>query len=964
MDFVRINILSSDNVVIGHLDNKAKNALNYYNETLHTYLEGSAATFEFTAPADHKDSGLLETGNKLSFIYDEDPYYFTIVKAVQTEDTIQVTAYGSCFELLNEKVGSYTAETALTFAQYLSVFLGSSGFLELGLNEVSSAVITNEWTGESTLLARLYSLANVFSAELEFIPQLSSNGSLIKLTLNVYKQHSETSQGVGSVRTDKILRYGKEVTGIRKTSDTTELFTAITPTGADGLTITDVAETITDDAGNVLYFTAAGSPTIYAPQARDRYPSSATEADDRYIDLAWSTDYSTAAALYGNALAKLKTGAEPKASYEVSGFFEAKIGDTVTIADQDFEPPLYLKARVVEQEICFTDESRNKTKFDNFTEMIAEITPPVETGIDEVARTLAAEAAAAAAAAQSTADDAETAAGNAATVAATAQSTADSKIMTYYQTSAPVSGMSTGDLWIDTDDGNKMYRWGGSAWVDVQDDAIAAAQEDINNLTIGGVNLARDTGDFTADNWVLSRSTATAGVLTVTPTTSNAAAKYKIDYLLYGDRKDKTYTLSFDMRYLTGGTYSDPKICRAYAAVNPVARLNNVLSSSYDRLGFKDFTPTTNWTRYTYTFSVPEDLTSGAAGALIDSSYLTFEFYKASQGAAVEIKNIMFEEGNRATTWQPAPEDVAADITTAQTTATEAKTMAQATQNYFWHDSAGAHVSDTEGALTGKNVLIDSNGMAVKDGSAELATFGANLIELGKNSSAAEIEFVNGLLSMAYERISASVGDQFRITNTAADDDPLTTQLWIEIANRDPNEQHSPAYLSLNQGGAGDYGSLALLRADTVQLRAVPISVADLPGRGNIVIYGENSASINAATVTIGSLTKDLPVVPYASYTGIAGVALYRQLNIVTCLINKQVTLTASTEFSLGTIPTGYRPAFAFPFVAQIAAAAVPQASARGVVYTDGRITVTCSSGQSNRYVYAALSWITDDSIS
>ena len=48
----------------------------------------------------------------------------------------------------------------------------------------------------------------------------------------------------------------------------------------------------------------------------------------------------------------------------------------------------------------------------------------------------------------------------------------------YRQASAPdgsVYALVEGDVWFDTDDGNKQYYWTGSAWVSVQDTAIAAA---------------------------------------------------------------------------------------------------------------------------------------------------------------------------------------------------------------------------------------------------------------------------------------------------------------------------------------------------------------------------------------------------------------------------------------------------------------------------------------------------------
>ena len=49
----------------------------------------------------------------------------------------------------------------------------------------------------------------------------------------------------------------------------------------------------------------------------------------------------------------------------------------------------------------------------------------------------------------------------------------------YRQTTAPdgtVYPLTEGDVWFDTDDGNKQYYWTGTAWVSVQDTGIAEAQ--------------------------------------------------------------------------------------------------------------------------------------------------------------------------------------------------------------------------------------------------------------------------------------------------------------------------------------------------------------------------------------------------------------------------------------------------------------------------------------------------------
>jgi hypothetical protein len=65
----------------------------------------------------------------------------------------------------------------------------------------------------------------------------------------------------------------------------------------------------------------------------------------------------------------------------------------------------------------------------------------------------------------------------AAALANDAQATADGKVQTFYQASAPTAE-GIGDLWFDTDDGNKQYRWSGSAWVAVQDAGIGIAISD------------------------------------------------------------------------------------------------------------------------------------------------------------------------------------------------------------------------------------------------------------------------------------------------------------------------------------------------------------------------------------------------------------------------------------------------------------------------------------------------------
>ena len=372
---IRICILTANNEPAAFMDNGAPEALHYYNDTLHTFLAGSAYTFEFTADARHSDVEFLAVGNKLAFVDENDrKFYLNITQTEQDEDQIMVTAMGLSFELINENAPAYEATSAMTFAQYMSAMGYNSAVIQIGVNEVSDLSRSNKWESNTeSRLARLFSLASLFDAEIEFVPQLKKDYSLDKIILNIYRAHSDQYQGMGRVREDIRLRYGIDIGGITRKADISNLYTSIIPTGKDGLDITSKAETIRDADGNVLYETTLGENAIRAVQARDQFPSNTSVTADKYIAYYWSTEYETVNDLYGNALSKLKEISQPAVEYEISGYADLNIGDTVIITDEAFNPSLYLEVRVTEQEISFTDPARNMTKFDNVTELTSQI---------------------------------------------------------------------------------------------------------------------------------------------------------------------------------------------------------------------------------------------------------------------------------------------------------------------------------------------------------------------------------------------------------------------------------------------------------------------------------------------------------------------------------------------------------------------------------------------------------------
>lgn len=364
---MRIAILSSHEEVLGFIDNDASESLHYFNDELHIYLKGNASTFTFSVMQQQDTSKYLVVGNHLVFNWNDRDYYMTIEETEQDEDTLKVISYSGSLELVNEEVSKYSGRK-MSFEQYFNVF-NTEGTLSLGTNEVSEKTLTFEWTGTTTLLSRLFSLATEFDAEIEFIPILN-NYSLDHIQVNVYREHDDTYQGVGRMH-DEIIRYGKEVDSIKKTSSISDMYTAIYPKGKDDLTIESLdGRKVLDDNGNVLYF--VDKKIIRAKQAQEQFPSTVT-GWSQYIVKNYSYDTDNVEMLYGQALSNLKKNCVPTVEYDMDGYVEANIGDTFRVEDTEFNPPLYLETRVTEMKICTTYLPNSKMKFDNYTELNSDV---------------------------------------------------------------------------------------------------------------------------------------------------------------------------------------------------------------------------------------------------------------------------------------------------------------------------------------------------------------------------------------------------------------------------------------------------------------------------------------------------------------------------------------------------------------------------------------------------------------
>ena len=464
---------------VAFVDNSKQNTLNYYNDTWSRDMPTGASTFEFTVfkkaiKSDTASSKAYQHLNErawVSFRHNGRTYLFNVMSVEENEQTIKCYCENLNLELINELVNPYKATRAMTFAEYCKeMALLNYAHLTIGINEISDQQRILEWTTQETKLARLLNLAKQFNAEIEFDTQLKADSTLKNFTVNIYHEHDDTHQGVGRIRNDVVLKYGKNISSITRKVDKTGIFNTIRPTGkmptveveesgerhlssqrvknADGSTTETIIRTASDgtksktivhtkvtklaDKTRITTTTTTrsdgsieqtvttskkGGPSntekriikppkkkeketdlekevltienlgdwsiknergelefyqrgqqLYAPLSMQLYPSTFTSAtaEDQWTRRDFDFDTDEPNELRRLAYLKLKQHCYPAITYEVDGFVDVEIGDTIQIYDDGFSPALIVKARVTEQKISFTNPASNKTTFANF----------------------------------------------------------------------------------------------------------------------------------------------------------------------------------------------------------------------------------------------------------------------------------------------------------------------------------------------------------------------------------------------------------------------------------------------------------------------------------------------------------------------------------------------------------------------------------------------------------------------
>lgn len=306
-----------------------------------------------------------EGGNYILYEDDRGVGHFMTIQNTLVDNTgcsINFQADDAGNDLKDEIVGTYTASTAMTFAQYFNAFTYDSGW-EIGINEIPSNVRTLEFTSEQTSYDRMLEVANDFGVSIYYSFEINGLEPMHRY-MNV----------VNKLGTNKYLtlKQGTDISQIVSETSTADLHTSIKAYGAtpDGVSqpLNLVGYKWTDSDGRFELGSDGVLRDTVAIRTWSRYRTN-NNPDPTYSHLQMVKSYeaTTQATLLQSALADLKQYNHPATNYTVTMArvpSELSKGDVVNVEDE--AQNLYLSATVLEVYKCYSMPSASTLTLGDF----------------------------------------------------------------------------------------------------------------------------------------------------------------------------------------------------------------------------------------------------------------------------------------------------------------------------------------------------------------------------------------------------------------------------------------------------------------------------------------------------------------------------------------------------------------------------------------------------------------------
>lgn len=294
------------------------------------------------------------TGNYILRKCGDEQEFYTIIESENntSKGRINIYAEDAGMDLLNETVGSYTADQAHPAQYYIEKFAYDSGF-EIGLNEISDRSRKLSWEGETTASARLMSVVTQFDAELSY--SFDIDGLRVKHKyINLYRKRG-TDNGVK-------LRINQEINNIIIKKSVADLATSLEVTGGtpEGSENPITLNGYKYDDGDI-YISGSRVNSRSALSKWSRYLSETGDNVGHIVQF-YSYDTTSQSELCNRAVSKLKKICDVSVTYEVDLSYlpdGIKIGDTVDIVDGAGD--LYLSARIIKLEVSESNKRYTAT---------------------------------------------------------------------------------------------------------------------------------------------------------------------------------------------------------------------------------------------------------------------------------------------------------------------------------------------------------------------------------------------------------------------------------------------------------------------------------------------------------------------------------------------------------------------------------------------------------------------------